>query len=109
MADAKKVTVIPEVAERLGAPIEQAQRETERRDMLRRVSELEYSLTKTSDALRLIARGLGDMAEEHAARDVSGLSDYDISLLCGAVNLLDCVAADCDRAYRGETMARTRL
>ena len=73
--------------------------------MLRRVDELKYSLSKTCDALRVIARGLEDMAEEHAARDVSGLSDYDVSLLCGAVNLLDCVAADCDRAYRGEARA----
>ena len=105
MADAKKVTVTPEAAERLGAPIEQAQRETERRDMLRRVNELEYSLTKTRDALRVIALGLEDMAEKHATADERQLSGDDVSLIYGAVNLLDCVAADCDRAYRGEARA----
>lgn len=105
MADAKKVTVTPEAAERLGAPIEQAQRETERRDMLRRVNELEYSLTKTRDALRVIVLGLEDMAEKHATPDERQLSDDDVSLIYGAVNLLDCVADDCHRAVLGE--ART--
>lgn len=105
MADAKKVTATPEAAERLGAPIEQAQRETERRDMLRRVNELEYSLTKTRDALRVIALGLEDMAEKHAAPDERQLSGDDVSLIYGAVNLLDCVADDCNRATLGEARA----
>ena len=105
MADARKVTVTPEAAERLGAPIERAQRETERRDMLRRVNELECVLTKTRDALRVIARGLEDMAEKHEAPYERELSGDDVSLIYGAVNLLDCVADDCHRVTMGEARA----
>lgn len=76
-----------------------------RRDMLRRVNSLEYSLTKNRDALRVIARGLEDMAEKHAAPDERQLSGDDVSLIYGAVNLLDCVADDCHRSAMGEAMA----
>ena len=101
----KQVEVTPEAAQRLGEPIEKAQRETERRDMLRRVNELEYGLTKTRDALRVIARGLEDMAEKHAAPDERELSGDDVSMIYGAVNLLDCVADDCHRVTMGEARA----
>lgn len=101
MTSDSKLVVTPEAAQRLGEPIEKARLETERR----RVDELEYSLTKTRDALRVIARALEDMAERHACASGRELSGDDVSLVYGAVNLLDCVAADCDRAYKGEAMA----
>jgi len=105
MSGASKVEVTPEAAQRLGEPIEKAREASERMGMFRRVNELEYSLTKTRDALRVIARGLEDMAEKHAAPDERQLSGDDVSLIYGAVSLLDCVADDCHRAALGEARA----
>ena len=106
MAGTKQVKVTPEAAERLGAPIAEAERKSdEYRELLRHSNNLEYALVRTRDALRVIARSLEDFEEEHAStaeRMREGLTEDDVSLLCGAVNLLDYVAADCDRAFRAE-------
>ena len=45
-----------------------------------------------------------DVAEKHATNGGT-ISQDDVSLLFGTVNLLECVAAECDRAYRGEGAA----
>lgn len=68
------------------------------RDDFKRVCDLEYALTKTRDALRVISRGLEDVTEKHAT-DNPALDREDISLLYGSVTLLDYIAEECDRAY----------
>ena len=65
----------------------------------RRVFDLEYRLIKTRDALTVIARGLEDFAQSDA---VQAMGEQDAALIFGAVNLLESVAGDCDRAFRGE-------
>ena len=71
----------------------------ETRDYFNRVNDLEYAITKTRDALRLISTGLEDMAERHSTTDAMELTKDDISMLYGAVTLLDYIANECDRAY----------
>ena len=96
MADASKVNITPEAAERLGAPIREAER---RADDFRRVCDLEYALTKTRNALRVITQCLEDMAERHATPETNKLTQEDVSALYGAVTLLGYVSEECDRAY----------
>lgn len=96
MADASKVNITPEAAERLGAPIREAER---RADDYKRVCELEYTVTKTRDALRVITHALEDMAERHSTPDKRELSDDEVSELYGVITLLDYMAGECDRAY----------
>ena len=95
----KQVEVTPEAAQRLGEPIEKAKRETE---MLWRVNDLEYSLNKTRDALRVISRSLEDLANNHAGEDELTITQDEVSMLYGTVSLLDYVADECGRAFRGE-------
>ena len=98
MADKTKLTDVPAESAATMAGIDEARH----METVRRMNDLEYSLTKTRDALRVIARGLEDIAEEHASADALLFTQDDISMLYGTVNLLDCVAADCDRAMTGE-------
>ena len=71
---------------------------------LRRVYSLEYNAIKTRDALRVIARSLDGLAERHATAEErrQGLTEDDVSMLYGAVGLLDNVAEECNRVYMGE-------
>ena len=71
-------------------------------DKTNRVFTLEYSLIRTRDALRVVTRSLEDLAEKHASADERELTEEDISTLYGAVTLLDCVTADCDKVFRGQ-------
>lgn len=91
----KQVEVTPEAAAQLSKPIEEAQR----RDYFKRVCDLEYTLIKTRDALAVIARGLEDFANSHASPEEMTLTQADVSLIFGAVNLLESVSAECGRAY----------
>jgi len=72
---------------------------TEHADYYKRVHDLEYALTKTRDALRVITCGLEDMAERHATPDTMKMTQEDVSALYGTVTLLDYVTRECDRAY----------
>lgn len=68
-------------------------------DDYKRVCELEYTVTKTRDALRVITSSLEDMAERHSTPDKMKLSQDDVSMLYGFITLLDYVTGECDRAY----------
>lgn len=105
MSGASKVEVTPEAAQRLGEPIEKAREASERMGMFRRVNELEYSLTKAHDALMVISYGLESMADDHATPNNRELSNDDLCMIYGAVNLINGVAEDCDRAREAEAMA----
>lgn len=74
----------------------------ETRDDFKRVLDLECALTKTRDALRVIARALGDVAERHAGAEAWEPTQEDVSTLYGAVSLIEYVADECDRAYWGQ-------
>ncbi len=94
MADASKVTVTDEVAERLGADV------NGKRDDFKRVCELEHTIIKSRDALRVITHTLEDMAERHSTPDDKReLSDDEVSELYGTITLLDFIANECDRAF----------
>lgn len=87
----KQVEVTPEAAQRLGEPIKNAERLGE---SFSRICELEYRLTKTHNALAVIVRSLEDFAETDT---VINMADDDSALIFGTVNLLECVAAECQR------------
>ena len=95
----KQVEVTPEAAAELRKPIEAAER---RSADFARVCDLEYALIRTRDALAVVTRGLGDFVDSHAGADENKITQDDASFLFGAVNLLECVAADCDRAVNGK-------
>ncbi len=69
------------------------------RDDFKRVCDLEYTINKTRDALRVITHGLEDLAESHAELDRRTLTKEDISTLYGTIALLDYVSGECDRAF----------
>jgi len=95
MAGFRQVTVSPEAAHLLAAPIEAA------RERQGRVYELEYSLVKTRGALLLAARIIEGMAEDFAIPSEAQLTDDDVTLLFATVDLLEQAAAGCADAYRG--------
>lgn len=98
---AKQVVVSAELAQKLGEPMEAAQRSAdEARDTFKRSFELEAELIRAHDALMVIAQSLQDFAHAHSGEDERrrGLTQEDVSLLFGAVALLEGVAAGCDRA-----------
>ena len=99
MADVKHADVSGEDAARLTGLSE-----TKHMEIMRRVNELEYSLVRARDALRVIGRSLEGLAEEYAGEDErrQGLTQDDVSLLFGAVSLLDNVACDCERTFNAE-------
>ena len=89
----KQVEVTPEAAQKLGAPIKEAEKRT---DHFKRACDLEYALVKTRDAITVIARGLEDFAQTDT---VQNMAEADASLIFGTVNLLEYVADECNRAY----------
>ena len=66
-----------------------------KKDWQRRAVDLEAALIDTRDQLRVIARALASYAE---GADGKAAGDRDISLVYGAVGLLEQVADGCDRA-----------
>lgn len=103
MADVKTVSISSEAArqivERTEKPSEDKKKQAE---MLRRVCDFEYSLNQAHDALLVITRAVGDVAERHASPDNRELDEEDISTLYGIISLLESVADGCKRAYMGE-------
>jgi hypothetical protein len=79
--------------------------EARRMEARRRIDDLEYALVRTRDALRVIARSLGGIADGYASEEErrQGMTSDDVDMLYGAVGLLDFVACDCERTFYGDT------
>ena len=68
-------------------------------EALGRARDMEHAVTKTRDALHVIARALEHVAERHAGAEARELTQDDVSTLYGAVSLIEYAADECDRAY----------
>ena len=69
-----------------------------------RVCELEAELVRARASLLVIARSLGELADKYATQEARerGISENDVNMVYGASNLVEQVAAECFRAYKGE-------
>lgn len=72
-----------------------------KRDDFARMCDLEYALVRAHNSLAVITRGLCELVNDHAGEDERTLTAADVSFLFGAVNLLEGVADECDRAVGG--------
>lgn len=73
-------------------------------DDFSRVCELEADLVKVRTSLLVVSSSLEAIADRYADPKVreQGVSVDDVDTLYGAVSLLDGIAAECQRAYKGE-------
>lgn len=69
-----------------------------------RVCELEAELVRARASLLVIASSVENLADRYSLPDARsrGLTENDVDVLHGAVNLIEQVAAECFRAYKGE-------